>query len=383
MTREFSFKLATIGTILLAFMCVSFSQFLSIFMGKIWPLFLIPIFILLAIFAIKVLLKREFQVLKYFKQAEVLSPLLATVEKYYFYSYASFEIITIAGFLIFTPILIDIPVSYGLARLGFHELAERFHSLDYAWDGINKCPFAVMAKGFPATFHKFDVQKLENAVLKVYGENSIQYGFWLTSIGNDEKFTDLSARKCAISRAIKVFDAIGEVQESLLAKSSLAEMEAKSKNFAAAQKLASEIALTVDLPRSKCRDERLIANLASTYQLLGVKEKAKALEFEVGKLSANRERGYLLHMGYLPLTERIATLVVLVANLVGMFFCLIYGFTYEYLFWKNKRIARTSRNSEELISALKLLVPLSLAKRKQKLADEYSQRLLDLVQREA
>lgn len=383
MTREFSFKLATIGIVLMTLIGVSLSIWMSIFSGNAWNLLLVLASISLWTFTMKVGLKRELRIIGFIREAIAYSPGLALAERFYFYSYSLFLLFAIGGMVIFAPIFIDIPVSYGLSRLGFHEMAERVHSLDYAWDGINQYPFAVMAKGFPTNFHKFDLWKLEDAVLKVHGEKSVQYAYWLMNIGNDEKIKDLSIRKNALKRAIKISDSIGKVQSSILAKSILAEMEAESKNFSVAQNLASEISSTIDAPNSKYREERILSNLASTYHFLGFNVKAKALDFEVGKLSAKRERGYLLNLGYLPLLERTATLVVLVASFVAMFFCLIYAVTYEFLFWKNEKIARTSRNCQELVAALNLLIPLSLAKRKQKLADEYSQRLVELVQREA
>ncbi len=331
--------------------------------------------------------EKEKKLLPFLRQAELFSPALRKAEPLYFYSYSAFQISAICAFLAFVPLFMDIPISCLLAKLGHYELAERVHSLDFAWGGINRVPLEAGTQTLDLNQKISGRKKQEEAIIKVYGANSVQFGLWQMKLGHAcSRKTEIEKKKEFYRKAIVLLNVPSEADERLSLKSLLAILEAESGNKKTAKILVSKIS---DELGARDKDGLLLKDkihstvfegMYKAYNLIGEHKSEKEYQKLYDLRRKDEERNYLL-FGYLPPVERFVFRLCFGLGLIGSFFNLVNMAIFYFLYWKNTGIVNRSRNPQELIQALQLLIPIALYRRKRDLADEYSKRLVELMEK--
>ncbi|MCW5824661.1 MAG: hypothetical protein KIT34_17820 [Cyanobacteria bacterium TGS_CYA1] len=380
MTRAFAFKLFFLSEIIMAFIAMGVAALAALTSSSLWSmLILLPIWLFLLVNHKAGC--RELKSIKFLDEAYKFSPVLATIEKWYFWVYSSFLTVGILGFLCLAPVLVDLPVVFMLIEAKQFELAERVHSLDYSFGGVNRYPAGLIytaAKKKKLSVH--DLQILENAIVKVHGDASIQYGLWLRFRGNDSK-NSISDRRQSLLRAVECFGKLQDEASLLLSEIDLAQFEAEHKNFDTASQILSQSLSKIELISQSLSLEKEVSILEALVQVhheLGNFGIEKALNRRLEQKSNLLHQSYLFGFGYLPVFERIVTASVFVVGAVAISFSLIFGIVLELLFWRNKRVLKFSKSTAEIEAALNFLIPVAMYKRKQALAEEYSLRLLEI-----
>ncbi|MDX2106385.1 MAG: hypothetical protein SFY67_08285 [Candidatus Melainabacteria bacterium] len=380
MTRAFAFKLFFLSEIIMAFTAIGVAALAALTSSSLWSmLILLPIWLFLLVNHKAGC--RELKSIKFLDEAYKFSPVLATIEKWYFWAYSSFLTVGILCFLCLAPVFIDFPVLIVLSEAKQFEMAERIHSLDYSFGGVNRYPAAIIyTEAKKNMLSASDWQMLENVIVKVHGDASIQHGFWLRFRGNDSK-NSVSDRRRSLLRAMECFGKLKDEASLLLSEINLAQFEAEHKNFDTATQILCQSLSKIELVSQKLSPEKetsILEALVEVHHELGNYGKEKALNRRLEQKRKLLHQSYLFGFGFLPFVERLVTITTVILGAIAIILSLIFGIVLEVSFWRNKRVLKFAKSMAEIEAALNFLIPVAMYKRKQALAEEYSLRLLEI-----